>query len=152
MSTVAASTSELNAELETVNLSVSTDGAATVELNRPQALNAWNKQFGEDLLRALTAVAEDDGVRAVMITGAGRAFSSGADLKDMGSTEGSPDGRPDVYTMLTERYHPIIHAVREMPKPVIAAVGGRPQASVARSRCAAISSSPPRALTSCSHS
>ncbi len=111
-------------ELETVNLAISADGAATVQLNRPQALNAWNRQFGEDLLAALTEVAEDEGVRAVMITGAGRAFSSGADLKDFGSAERTPEGRPDVYRMLTERYHPIIHAVREMPKPVVAAVGG----------------------------
>ncbi len=62
-------------------------------------------------------------MRAVVLTGAGRAFSSGADLKDI-STDTTPDGRPDVYKTLTERYHPIMHAIREMPKPVIAAVNG----------------------------
>ena len=109
-------------QLETVNVSVA-DGAARVELNRPEALNAWNAQFGEDLLAALRGVSEDEAVRAVVLTGAGRAFSSGADLKDI-STDTTPDGRPDVYKTLTERYHPIMHAIREMPKPVIAAVNG----------------------------
>jgi 2-(1,2-epoxy-1,2-dihydrophenyl)acetyl-CoA isomerase len=108
--------------LQTVNVSVA-DGTARVELNRPEALNAWNAQFGEDLLAALRGVTEDDAVRAVVLTGAGRAFSSGADLKDI-STDTTPDGRPDVYKTLTERYHPIMHAIREMPKPVIAAVNG----------------------------
>jgi 2-(1,2-epoxy-1,2-dihydrophenyl)acetyl-CoA isomerase len=115
--------SELSTELQTVNVRL-TDGAATVELNRPEALNAWNAQFGVDLLAALRGVAEDDAVRAVVITGAGRAFSSGADLKDISGGETTPDGRPDVYKTLTERYHPIMHAIREMPKPVLAAVNG----------------------------
>jgi 2-(1,2-epoxy-1,2-dihydrophenyl)acetyl-CoA isomerase len=59
-----------------------------------------------------------------MITGAGRAFSSGADLKDVGGGFTTSDGRPDVYRTLTERYHPIMKAIREMPKPVVAAVNG----------------------------
>jgi 2-(1,2-epoxy-1,2-dihydrophenyl)acetyl-CoA isomerase len=109
-------------QLETVNVS-HTGGAARVELNRPQALNAWNAQFGEDLLAALRGVSEDEAVRAVVLTGAGRAFSSGADLKDI-STDTTPEGRPDVYKTLTERYHPIMRAIREMPKPVIASVNG----------------------------
>jgi len=109
-------------QLQTVNVSVA-EGTARIELNRPEALNAWNAQFGEDLLAALRGVTEDEAVRAVVLTGAGRAFSSGADLKDI-STDTTPDGRPNVYKTLTERYHPIMHAIREMPKPVIAAVNG----------------------------
>jgi 2-(1,2-epoxy-1,2-dihydrophenyl)acetyl-CoA isomerase len=108
---------------ETVNV-YAADGLATVELNRPAALNAWNYQFGLDLLAAIRQVAEDETVRAVVITGAGRGFSSGADLKDIGGGETAENGRPDAYTTLTERYHPIMHAVREMPKPVVAAVNG----------------------------
>jgi 2-(1,2-epoxy-1,2-dihydrophenyl)acetyl-CoA isomerase len=111
-------------ELETVNLSVSPTGVATVELNRPQALNAWNQQFGADLLAALRQVEQLPQARAVVITGAGRAFSSGADLKDFSGGELTADGRPDVYKTLTERYHPIMHAIRELPKPVVAAVNG----------------------------
>jgi 2-(1,2-epoxy-1,2-dihydrophenyl)acetyl-CoA isomerase len=115
--------SELSTELQTVNVRVA-DGAATVELNRPEALNAWNAQLGADLLAALRGIADDDAIRAVVITGAGRAFSSGADLKDISGGENTPDGRPDVYKTLTERYHPIMHAIRDMPKPVLAAVNG----------------------------
>ena len=114
--------SQPHTQLETVNVRHS-DGVATVELNRPQTLNAWNRQFAGDLLAALEQAADDEGVRAVVLTGAGRAFSSGADLKDV-SGDTLPDGRPDVYTMLTERYHPIMSTIREMPKPVIAAVNG----------------------------
>jgi 2-(1,2-epoxy-1,2-dihydrophenyl)acetyl-CoA isomerase len=115
--------SEPEIQLETVNLRV-VDGVATVELNRPEALNAWNRQFGEDLLATLRRAREDEAVRAVLITGAGHAFSSGADLKDFSGAETTPDGRPDVYKTLTERYHPIMVTIREMPKPVLAAVRG----------------------------
>ncbi len=111
-------------EYETVN--VHREGAAaTIELNRPETLNAWNAQLGHDLLAAITAVAEDDAVRAVVVTGAGRAFSAGADLRDLsGREERTPQGVPDVRRVLTERYHPIITTIRTMPKPVLAAVNG----------------------------
>jgi 2-(1,2-epoxy-1,2-dihydrophenyl)acetyl-CoA isomerase len=115
--------SESSIELETVELLLE-DGVATVTLNRPQALNAWNKQFALDLLAALDRVAASEAARAVVITGAGRAFSSGADLKDAGAGDFTPEGRPDVYKVLTERYHPIMQAIRELGKPVIAAVNG----------------------------
>jgi len=115
--------SQPSTALQTVNVSV-LNGAATIELNRPQALNAWNQQLGQDLLAALGQVAEDDAVRAIVLTGAGRAFSSGADLKDISGGQLTPSGRPDVYTTLTERYHPIMHAIRDVPKPVLAAVNG----------------------------
>lgn len=115
--------SEQAIQLETVNVLL--DGAAaTIELNRPDALNAWNRQLALDLLAALRHAAADERVRAICITGAGRAFSSGADLKDMGSEDLTPEGRPDVYKALTERYHPIMHAIREIEKPVIAVVRG----------------------------
>ena len=100
-------------------------GAATiVRLNRPDALNAWNVALGTELLDALQTVADDDAVRAVCITGSGRAFSSGADLRDLTSRDITPEGHIDVYTTLTTVYHPILTLVRTMPKPVVAAVNG----------------------------
>ena len=68
---------------ETIQLSIDA-GAARITLNRPDSLNAWTAQLGHELGDALDAVATDDAVRAVLITGAGRAFSSGADLRDHG--------------------------------------------------------------------
>jgi 2-(1,2-epoxy-1,2-dihydrophenyl)acetyl-CoA isomerase len=109
--------------LDTVNTTVE-QGAATIELNRPEALNAWNKQLGQDLLAALRHASQEPAIRAVRITGGGRAFSSGADLRDISGDDLTPEGRPNVYGVLTERYHPIMHAIREMEKPVVAAVNG----------------------------
>jgi len=112
-------------QLETIELVIE-DGIGRITLNRPDALNAWNRQLGLDLLAAVRHVADDDAVRAVVVSGAGRAFSSGADLKDMSGREEelTASGRPDVYRTLTGRYHPIITGIREMGKPVIAAVRG----------------------------
>jgi len=106
---------------ETIDLT--TDGpAARILLNRPDALNAWNEQFGNDLRDAVSTVAGDDGIRAVLITGAGRGFSSGADLKEQrGADDG---GLPDLSARLKEIYHPIITELREMPKPVVSGVNG----------------------------
>lgn len=120
MSTTDASTTP---QLETVELTVGEDGVATVQLNRPETLNAWNRRFGEDLLAALRHARASESVRAILIEGAGRGFSSGADLKDFGA-DTTPDGRPDIYKTLTHRYHPIIVEIREMPKPVVAGVHG----------------------------
>jgi 2-(1,2-epoxy-1,2-dihydrophenyl)acetyl-CoA isomerase len=98
-------------------------GIAWLILNRPDALNAWTRQLGEELTQALEDVAADRTVRAVVVTGAGRAFSSGADLRSgIGSV--TEAGGPDVRTELREVYHPLILRVRTLPKPVIAAVNG----------------------------
>ena len=97
-------------------------GELRITLDRPEAMNAWNTRFGDELKAVVEEAAGDLEVRAVTITGAGRAFSSGADLK--AGFEPTPEGHPDVLTPLTERYHPIIAAIRRMPKPVLAAVNG----------------------------
>lgn len=95
---------------------------ATVTLNRPDALNAWTPELGRELLRVLRDVADDPAVRAVVLTGAGRAFSAGADVKN--PRELTPEGHPDLSTRLREIYNPIVLCLRGMPKPAVAAVNG----------------------------
>ena len=109
--------------LETVNL-YRTGAAAKIVLNRPDRMNAWSNALSRDLLDVLRDVASDDAVRAVMLTGAGRAFCSGADLKEGASNAAANDGRLDTDGILTRWYHPIVTTIREMPKPVISAVNG----------------------------
>jgi 2-(1,2-epoxy-1,2-dihydrophenyl)acetyl-CoA isomerase len=106
---------------ETVTLEVA-DHVARITLNRPETLNSWNEEFGLDLRAALDRSAGDDEVRAVLITGAGRAFSSGADLGEQ--REGAEGETPDLSARLGELYNPIILGFRELPKPVVAAVNG----------------------------
>ncbi len=108
-------------KLETVECKRA-ERVAWIVLNRPEALNAWTKQLGREMTEALDEAAADPEVRAIVVTGAGRAFSSGADLK--AERELSTDGRPDVGTPLREVYNPLILRVRTVPKPVIAAVNG----------------------------
>ena len=98
-------------------------GVGRIVLNRPDTLNAWNTQFGHDLKAVVRQAAEDDSIRAVLVTGAGRAFSSGADLK-AGFEDTAEDGMPDIRGRLDELYHPIIVGLRTMPKPVVVAVNG----------------------------
>ena len=110
------------AETVTLRRGASNGAELRIEFNRPDTMNAWNRQFGEELRAAVEEAAADDAVRSVTITGAGRGFSSGADLK--AGFEPTPEGHPDVQSALRDRYHPIITTIREMPKPVLAAVNG----------------------------
>src|SRR3954471_18203937 len=98
------------------------DGVGRLTLNRPDSLNAWTAAFGQELKSVIEGDAADPSVRAVLVTGAGRGFSSGADLKE--GFEAADDGMPDVRKELDEVYHPIIAGVRRLEKPVVAAVNG----------------------------
>jgi 2-(1,2-epoxy-1,2-dihydrophenyl)acetyl-CoA isomerase len=97
-------------------------GAARITLNRPETLNAWHDDFGRELKQAIEVDAADPSVRAVLITGAGRGFSSGADLK--AGFEPADDGMPDIAKELNDVYHPIMVGLRQLEKPVVAAVNG----------------------------
>lgn len=105
----------------TVSLAIS-EGVATVTLNRPDAGNTMNLQFGRDLLAAAQSCGSERGVRAVVITGAGKAFCFGGDLGAMAMNEG-----PAVEAYLRELtldLHAAIVAFTRLDAPVIAAVNG----------------------------
>lgn len=99
---------------ETILLSVA-EGVATLTLNRPEALNALNGRMRAEITAALTGLPE--GVRAVVITGAGRGFCSGQDLTDAASAV-------DLERTLREEYEPMLAAITGCAVPVIAAVNG----------------------------
>ncbi|HEY4279024.1 MAG TPA: enoyl-CoA hydratase-related protein [Conexibacter sp.] len=106
---------------ETVNLHRS-GGVARIELNRPHKMNAWDRQLTLDLGEAIRRVGADPELRALLLSGAGRGFSSGADLSAGFDT--TPEGHPAIETALVEQYHPVIEALRGLPKPVVSAVHG----------------------------
>jgi 2-(1,2-epoxy-1,2-dihydrophenyl)acetyl-CoA isomerase len=110
------------ASYETISWNVD-GGVGRLTLNRPDTLNAWNWAFGEELKQVVEQEAADPAVRAVLVTGAGRAFSSGADLKS-GFEPAPDDGLPDIRRELHELFHPVIAGVRRLEKPVVAAVNG----------------------------
>ena len=102
----------------TVGYEVS-DAVLTLTLQRPEALNAFDRPMKEALLAALKAAARDRAIRVVILTGAGRAFSAGQDLK-----ERQDPGAADLGAELRERYNPIILAMRRLEKPIIGAING----------------------------
>jgi 2-(1,2-epoxy-1,2-dihydrophenyl)acetyl-CoA isomerase len=100
-----------------------TDGVATITLNRPEGMNGLNIAAKEALLAAVTRAAEDSSVRCVVLTGSGRAFCVGQDLKE--HVELLESGSTDaLFTTVEKHYNPIVSTLAEMPKPVIAAVNG----------------------------
>jgi hypothetical protein len=99
---------------------IASHGAVRVlTLNRPESLNSFNADMHVQLLPALEAAAADDSVRAVLITGAGRAFCAGQDLNDPAMGAGV-----DIGAVIERCYRPLALRVRTMPVPVVAAVNG----------------------------
>lgn len=98
------------------------DGLATVTLNRPDRLNAFNVDMHAELRELLERVAHDASVRCVLLTGAGRGFCAGQDLSDRSVQPG--DTAPDLGASIEENYNPLIRLITGLEKPVVCAVNG----------------------------
>ena len=94
-------------------------GVATITLNRPEVYNAFNNELSFELQDAFRAVKKDEEVRVVVLTGEGKAFSSGQDLK-----ASQADPNRSFAESVRKRYNPLIKAMRELPKPIIGRVNG----------------------------
>jgi 2-(1,2-epoxy-1,2-dihydrophenyl)acetyl-CoA isomerase len=101
-------------------LTTLSNGIFTITLNRPDVYNAFNEQLTTDLIEAFKEASKNDEIRVVVVTGAGKAFCSGQDLKD--APTGS--GKRSLRDSLERRYNPLIRAIRKLPKPVIASING----------------------------
>jgi 2-(1,2-epoxy-1,2-dihydrophenyl)acetyl-CoA isomerase len=106
------------ADYETLSYEV-TNQVAYLTLNRPDVFNAFNDQLSQEFLQGLKTAQKDENVRALVITGAGKAFCSGQDLKAI-----SDQGNRSLSDSIKNRYNPIIRTIRQMEKPVIGWING----------------------------
>ncbi|GAA4133782.1 enoyl-CoA hydratase-related protein [Actinomadura keratinilytica] len=97
------------------------DGVATITLNRPEAMNSLTVEMKEALRAALERAAADEGARAVLLTGTGRAFCAGQDLREHADKLASGKGLDDT---VRRHYNPVVRALAGLPKPAVAAVNG----------------------------
>jgi 2-(1,2-epoxy-1,2-dihydrophenyl)acetyl-CoA isomerase len=109
-------------EFETISVSI-IDGVCTIALDRSDVLNAFNNALTTELQQALKDASKSKAVRVVVLTGTGRAFSSGQDLGDL-KEKYIPGHEPHLGADLKKRYDPIVKAIHNMEKPVIASVNG----------------------------
>ena len=93
---------------------------ATITLNRPEVFNSFNREMALSMQQTLDNCASDENVRAIVITGSGKAFCAGQDLKEVTTPELNPGFRK----ILEEHYNPIIERIRNIEKPIVAAVNG----------------------------
>ncbi|HEU5138815.1 MAG TPA: enoyl-CoA hydratase-related protein [Bacillales bacterium] len=104
-------------------ISYEVEGAvATLTLNRPKALNALTRTMRNELLEALNRTAEDENVRVLILTGAGKGFCVGQDVKEMADYYDAEG--PELGRLVESEYIPLVKALRSMPKPTIALVNG----------------------------
>ncbi len=108
-------------EQEAVLLHIA-DGVGTIRLNRPESFNSVNAALAEGLINALDQCAEDDAVRAIVLTGSGKSFCAGQDLKEITNPDKSQI--PPFRDLLEQRYDPIVKRLRRIEKPIIGAVNG----------------------------
>jgi len=95
------------------------DGVATLTLNRPDKFNAFTPEMHGDLMAALEQATEDKSVRALLLTGAGRAFSAGQDLSERAFKAGEDGEGPDIGESLRKYYNPLIRVLRRIEVPVV---------------------------------
>ena len=98
------------------------EGVLVLTLNRPDVLNSINASLADALVSAFRSAADDTGLRAVLLTGSGRAFCAGQDLADVLPAPDRP--QPDLGDIVRRQYNPIVHAIRTLEKPVVCAVNG----------------------------
>lgn len=98
------------------------NGIFTITLNRPDKLNSFNFEMGDQMKEALMEAESNDEIRCVLLTGSGRAFCAGQDLAE--ATEVSNDPERDLCEIVHRTYLPIIKGIRELEKPVVCAVNG----------------------------
>lgn len=96
------------------------NGVATLTLNRPEVFNSFNREMAFLLQKELDACEADDQIRAIILTGSGKAFCAGQDLKEITD----PEQNPGFKKILDEHYNPIITKLRAIEKPIVAAVNG----------------------------
>lgn len=100
------------------------EGVITITMNRPEVLNSFNDPMLSELTKAMEQAAQDESIRCVVLTGAGRAFGAGQDLSSFAATDTTATREPVAVSEHLKKYHRLIHVMRDMPKPVIAAVKG----------------------------
>ena len=105
--------------MSSITLKIEND-IATITLNRPEVFNSFNREMALLMQQTLDDCANDANVRAIVITGAGKAFCAGQDLKEVTT----PDLNPGFRKILEEHYNPIIERIRLIEKPIVAAVNG----------------------------
>jgi 2-(1,2-epoxy-1,2-dihydrophenyl)acetyl-CoA isomerase len=96
------------------------DGVGTITLNRPEVFNSFNREMALALQKVLDQAASDNQVRAIVLTGSGKAFCAGQDLKEVTD----PKLNPGFRKILEEHYNPIIARLRNTKKPIIGAING----------------------------